>query len=66
MASAAQKSGFTTLPESAAAVADFNDTVQQLIYDLLMMKVSLGCGVPGPSLSDMPVEASHIVDHALL
>lgn len=27
------------LPKSAAAVADFNDTVQQLIYDLLMLKV---------------------------
>ena len=27
------------LPRSSAAVADFSDTVQQLIYDLLMLKV---------------------------
>ena len=37
--SAAETSAFKALPESSAAVQEFSDTVQQLIFDMLMSKV---------------------------
>lgn len=40
MIARAEVPSYLALPEGSRAVADFSDTVQQLIYDLLMLKVA--------------------------